>query len=238
MLVAVLFSALVGTVTGWRFCREHYVLDFSSQGCGLGTVEVVDKETIHNVTVGLDTIEAFGRRIHVNRLLKRLERRAASIKPAPECWRDHQYTRSEHEVFLASKLLVEIKHPKALNLFVRLLDDPLFVERAPDWLAALGDVRACPALMTSWEKRPQYPFVYVYTFRALPYEPAVSNIIEVFRAYTGEIDAEALFTTLETISGESLQKFRGRNLRDLDSVQRLKRDLHNWWQQSQANPAG
>jgi hypothetical protein len=212
--------------------REYY-FDLTWQGCGVGTVEVRDQGSVHTVREGLDTIRLYGRTVNAGDLVARFERRLASIKPGAECWRDHRYTRTEYELLLAADMLIKIKHPKALGIFTRLLDDPLFVYNADDWLVALGDVRACPALLESWEKRPQYPYVYVNAFRALPYEPAVPYIIDVFRVHIGDHDAQHLFSTLETITGESLQSFRGRRLDDKESVQALKQELHDWWKQRQ-----
>ena len=222
-----------------RYARERYYhLTASGQlGCGSADVQVTSGNIVHTVRTGLDTARLLGGRLDADELIKRFERRRAMVRAGPEIWRTHRTTRDDYELKLAANLLLKIKHPKALEIFVGLLDDPLFVRDAPEWLIELGDRRACPFLLESWKKRPQYPFVYVNAFEELPYEPAIPYIIDVFRMNIGDWDAEGLFKVLETISGDRLQHFRGRPLNDRDSVEVLKTGLRKWWSQRQSGNA-
>jgi len=229
-------TAIIGIFLGLAFFarslwREHaYRMTTSGAwGCGFGNVTVVSEGVKVEVRTGLDTIRLIGREVDADELVRRFDRRIVEISPGPEIWREHRITRDEYELILAAKLLIEIDHPRALDIFVALLDDPLFVTRADDWIVELGDVQACPALLESWKKRPNYPYVYVNAFRELPYSPAIPHIIEVFRPRIGDYDAEHLFQTLETISGESLNEFRGRRLNTPAAVDKLKQDLNKWW---------
>lgn len=212
----------------WRE-RYYHLTASGALGCGVANIQVSSGGSVYTVRTGLDTPRLLGRPLDADDLVARFEQRRASIRPGPETWREHHYTRDEYELMLAANVLIQVKHPKALEILVGLLDDPLFVERADDWLVKLGDIRACSYLLESWKKRPEYPFVYVNAFRKLPYKPAVPLLIDVFYIHMGDYDAEAVFSTIEIITGESLQRFRGRRLQDKQSVKALKADLHKWW---------
>lgn len=211
--------------------REHYyhLTASGALGCGVANVQVTSGGSLYTVRTGLDTPRLLGRPLNADDLIARFERRRTSTRPGSEILRDHHYTRDEYELMLSAEVLIQIKHPKALEIFVGLLEDPLFLGHAADWLVELGDTRACPYLLESWKKRREYPFVYVNAFQKLPYKPAVPYIIDTFHIYIGDYDAEALFSTIEFITSESLQQFRGRRLHDKQSVEALKADLHKWW---------
>jgi hypothetical protein len=228
------------------WCHEHYIFDglFGSQGDRAANLEVVSGGQTNNVRIGESAINMFGRSIDAEIIVALLEKRADSIRPGPvkpgqEVWRDHRYTRSEVKIRYGAKILSEIKHPKALGVFVRLLDDPLFEYDAPDWLVKLGDTNAGPYLLKSWEKRPQYPFVYVAAFRELPYKPAapkvIDTVIDAFDIQLGGSGMEYLFQTLEIISGEKLDRFSRDVMVNPEEVKILKSQLHDWWSHSPAN---
>ena len=232
VLIAVgLLLAVPAAIVLRHAWREYYfhLTASGALGCGVANVQVRSGDSVYSVETGLDTPRLLGRPLDADTLAARFERRLASVRPGPETWREHHHTRDEYELILAAQILIQVKHPKALDIFVRSLDDPLFVERAVDWLVALGDMRACPYLLESWKKRPEYPLVYVNAFQKLPYKPSVPYIIDVFHIHIGEYDAEALLSTIEIITGDSLRQFRGRRLHDKQSVGTLKADLHKWW---------
>jgi hypothetical protein len=229
-------AAVIALLSGTGVLARHWWREYAfhstasgAWGCGVGTVAVVSDGVSVDVQTGLDTLRLLGREVDADDLVDRFNRRIAKVPPGPEAWRDHRMNRNEYELTLSANLLIKINDPRALDLFIRMLDDPLFVSRADDWLTELGDSRAGPALLDSWKKRPSYPYVYVNAFRKLPYTPAIPRIIEVFRPHIGDYDAEHLFQTLEIISGDSLQDYRGRRLKNPAAVEALKRDLHNWW---------
>jgi len=237
--ILVACGSLLAIIALSRFWSEiYYRLTISGKlGCGIANVHVRSGDTTFEIRTGLDTYRLLGSTLDERDLVRRFENRIEMIKSGPEIWRDHKYTRAEYELILAANLLIKINHPRARELFQALLDDPLFVYNADDWLVTLGDAKAAPYLLESWKKRPDYPFVYVNAFKILPYEAAVPHLIEVFRIHMGSDDIDSVFKAIENCSGDDLAEIRVSNLSEHESVESLKSLLQKWWteRQTEAN---
>ena len=236
MRIALKYSAFLVIIVagGWLvrgWWREHlfHMTASGAMGCGVGTVRVRMHNGDRECRVGLDTVRLIGRDISDDDLILRLERRVAKMPTGSPIWRDHRHTRDEYEVMLSAELLIQLRHPRALPLFIRLLDDALFLPRASEWLAELGDERACPALMDSWDRHPDYPYLFINAFQRFRYRPSIPRIIEVFHMNMTETDLSLLVSTLEMISGDDLDRFRHRRLNTTDATATFKKELHEWW---------
>lgn len=231
--LAAAVAALVAAVPSLKnWSREHYyhLTASGALGCGAANVTVTSNGVTKTVRTGLDTLRLLGRNLKSDDLVARLEEQLQISPQQINTNNIHKSSRREYEVKLAANLLIQVNDPRAFDLFVRLLDDSIFCSLAVEWLVELGDARAGEQLLSSWRKHQDRPWVYVNAFASLPYEPAAPFIIDVFHMHIGDYDAEALFKTLEIVSGDSLRQFRGRRLDDKQSVMQLKLDLGKWWQ--------
>jgi hypothetical protein len=199
-------------------------------------VQITSAGSRYNLRVDAQVARHLGRNFCAEDLIARFEQRRAMIRSRSPLWPAY----NERALCHAADVLIQVKHPKTLETFVGLFEDPdgYFSHRATDWLVKLGDPRTRPYLLESWTKHPQCSSFYIGTFTKLPYKPAVPLIIDAIeipvpmRFYNA---AENSLSAIEAITGKLLYQFRIRRIADKDSLDAFKAELRRWWSAYNAN---
>jgi hypothetical protein len=231
----------VGPYAIHSWWHEHYyhLTASGALGCGRGNVTVHTTTGPQQVQTGLDTPRLLGREIEVRKLEKILEKRIARLQSGKVEY-NKKTNRSEYELMLAAHLLAEIKHPRALDYFTALLEDPKFRSRSAEWLTQLENPEAGERLLKSWDiYEGAHPWLYVKAFQRLSYEPAIPYLIDSFYVRIDSYSVNTILESIENCSGEELPQFRttGR-LRTEKDVSEYKEKLFGWYNEYTANKSG
>jgi len=134
---------------------------------------------------------------------------------------------------LSAELLVGVKHPKACELIIKLLDDPNSGVRyyAAYCLARLGDKKALPYLRQSLRNGSSVDGSHENVLISFGDPIVIPDLIDAMRPDEG-LRIETSLRAIEKLSGLSIQEIE-RPWRDCRiEMPQFKRGLHQWWEKT------
>lgn len=198
--------------------------------CGIAYVKVhtLERGTLIGTT-GLETGDWLGREVYEAELVHIVNKH---INKNQRSKFFHPFAPSSYRVSCVVEMLIQIRNSEIKELCIQLLNDPELGDRAPEFLAEIGDPSVSPHLIRAMEKAEGRDFPYLAALHTLKDKRAIPFFIEKFDTpYLQKYSAQPWLKSIVEISGEELPVKFPSKWNSRSSQLQLHAELIEWWEE-------